>query len=72
METFIFTVAILFTTTTSVKTFNAFWNINSLGLVDDSKSARAVLKRMLNGLKLEVDTVESATDAIDYLDNAKI
>lgn len=38
-------------------------------IVDDSKSARAVLKRMLNGLKLEVDTVESASDAIDYLES---
>ena len=37
-------------------------------VVDDSKSARAVLKRMLNKLGLEVDTVESATDAIVYLE----
>jgi CheY-like chemotaxis protein len=36
-------------------------------VVDDSKSARAVLKRMLKELALEVDTVESAADAIDYL-----
>ena len=36
-------------------------------IVDDSKSARFVLKRMLNDLNLEVDTVESAIDAIDYL-----
>ncbi|MFV2005048.1 MAG: response regulator, partial [Gammaproteobacteria bacterium] len=36
-------------------------------IVDDSKSARLVLKRMLNDLNLEVDTVESATDAMDYL-----
>lgn len=36
-------------------------------IVDDSKSARFVLKRMLNDLDLEVDTVESAIDAIEYL-----
>jgi len=36
-------------------------------VVDDSKSARFALKRMLNTLKLEVDTVESAADAISYL-----
>ena len=36
-------------------------------IVDDSKSARFVLKRMLNDLNLEVDTVESAIDAIEYL-----
>jgi CheY-like chemotaxis protein len=38
-------------------------------IVDDSKSARAVLKRMLEGLSLEVDAVESADDAINYLKN---
>ncbi len=36
-------------------------------VVDDSKSARFALKRMLKTLKLEVDTVESAADAIKYL-----
>jgi len=36
-------------------------------VVDDSKSARFALKRMLNTLQLEVDTVESAADAISYL-----
>ncbi len=36
-------------------------------VVDDSKSARFALKRMLKTLKLEVDTVESAADAINYL-----
>jgi len=36
-------------------------------IVDDSKSARLVLKRLLNDLDLVVDTVESATDAMDYL-----
>jgi len=36
-------------------------------IVDDSKSARVVLKRMLEGLNLVVNTVESALDAIDYL-----
>jgi len=37
-------------------------------IVDDSKSARFALKRMLKALKLEVDTVESAVDAMTYLD----
>ena len=36
-------------------------------IVDDSKSARFVLKRMLEELDLEVDTVESAPDAMEYL-----
>lgn len=36
-------------------------------IVDDSKSARVVLKRMLEELDLVVNTVESASDAIDYL-----
>lgn len=36
-------------------------------IVDDSKSARLVLKRMLNDLDLEVDMVASAADAIEYL-----
>ena len=36
-------------------------------VVDDSKSARFALKRMLNALNLDVDTVESAADAISYL-----
>lgn len=36
-------------------------------IVDDSKSARTVLKRMLEELNLVVNTVESAVDAIDYL-----
>ena len=36
-------------------------------IVDDSKSARFALKRMLKELSLEVDTVESAADAIEYL-----
>lgn len=38
-------------------------------IVDDSKSARLVLKRMLIDLALNVDTVETAVDAIDYLVN---
>lgn len=36
-------------------------------IVDDSKSARFALKRMLDELNLEVDTVESAAEAIRYL-----
>ena len=36
-------------------------------IVDDSKSARVVLERMLIELALEVDSVESAVDALDYL-----
>ena len=38
-------------------------------IVDDSKSARVVLKRMLIELALNVDTVETAVDALDYLEN---
>ncbi len=36
-------------------------------IVDDSKSARLVLKRMLIEFALDVDTVESAIDALAYL-----
>ena len=36
-------------------------------IVDDSKSARVVLKRVLETHDLEVDTAESAEDALDYL-----
>jgi len=36
-------------------------------IVDDSKSARVVLKRMLEAHELNVDTVESAENALDYL-----
>ncbi len=36
-------------------------------IVDDSKSARVVLKRMLETYDLTVDTTESAEEALDYL-----
>src|SRR5450631_4954182 len=36
-------------------------------VVDDSKSARAFLTRILEGYELEVDGVESAEQAIEYL-----
>jgi len=36
-------------------------------IVDDSKSARVVLKRMLETHDLDVDTAESAEDALEYL-----
>ena len=36
-------------------------------VVDDSKTARVLLKRMLEDLDLIVDTTESADEAIDYL-----
>jgi CheY-like chemotaxis protein len=36
-------------------------------IVDDSKSARVVLKRMLEAHDLDVDTAESAESALDYL-----
>ena len=36
-------------------------------IVDDSRSARFVLKRMLETHELDVDTAESAEDALDYL-----
>jgi CheY-like chemotaxis protein len=38
-------------------------------IVDDSKSACLVLKRMLKEFALDVDTVESAIDALQYLEN---
>ena len=38
-------------------------------IVDDSKSACLVLKRMLKEFALEVDTVESAIDALQYLES---
>jgi CheY-like chemotaxis protein len=36
-------------------------------IVDDSKSARVVLKRLLESHELDVDTAESAEAALDYL-----
>ena len=43
---------------------------NRLALVvDDSKSARVTLKRMLEQHNMEVDTLESAPEALDYLSN---
>ena len=36
-------------------------------IVDDSKSARVVLKRMLETHELDVDTAESAEGALEYL-----
>jgi CheY-like chemotaxis protein len=36
-------------------------------IVDDSKSARVVLARMLEKYGMQVDTIESAEDAIEYL-----
>ena len=36
-------------------------------IVDDSKTARVVLKRMLESHELAVDTAESAESALDYL-----
>ncbi len=36
-------------------------------IVDDSKSARVVLERMLIELALDVDSVETAVDALEYL-----
>ena len=36
-------------------------------IVDDSKTARVVLKRMLEAHELDVDTAESAESALDYL-----
>jgi len=38
-------------------------------IVDDSKSARVVLKRMLETHELDVDTAESAEDALVYLND---
>jgi len=36
-------------------------------VVDDSKAARLILRKMLQGLGMIVDTAESAEDALDYL-----
>ena len=36
-------------------------------VVDDSKSARLMLRKMLQGFSLTVDTVDSAEEALDYL-----
>lgn len=36
-------------------------------VVDDSKSARLMLRKMLQGFGLTVDTVDSAEEALDYL-----
>jgi CheY-like chemotaxis protein len=38
-------------------------------IVDDSRSARVVLKRVLETHELNVDTAESAEDALDYLND---
>ncbi|MEE9423129.1 MAG: response regulator [Gammaproteobacteria bacterium] len=40
-------------------------------VVDDSKSARVVLRRMLEKHAISVDTAESASDAFDYLDRRR-
>jgi CheY-like chemotaxis protein len=40
-------------------------------VVDDSKSARVVLRRMLEKHDISVDTAESASDAFDYLDRRR-
>ena len=38
-------------------------------VVDDSKSARVILSRMLEKYDIEVDMAESAEQAIEYLNN---
>ena len=38
-------------------------------IVDDSRSARVVLKKVLETHELDVDTAESAEDALDYLND---
>ena len=38
-------------------------------VVDDSKTARVTLKRMLEQQNLDVDTLESAQEALDYLES---
>src|SRR5690606_19592963 len=40
-------------------------------IVDDSRSARVILSRMLEGYGLEVDTSESAEAALEYLRQAR-
>src|ERR1700744_5449153 len=39
-------------------------------VVDDSKSARVILSRMLEKYDIEVDMAESAEQAIEYLNHA--
>ncbi|HCB14545.1 MAG TPA: response regulator, partial [Gammaproteobacteria bacterium] len=36
-------------------------------VVDDSKSARLMLRKMLQGFGMTVDTAESAEEALNYL-----
>jgi CheY-like chemotaxis protein len=40
-------------------------------IVDDSRSARVILSRMLEGYGLEIDAAESAEQALEYLKTAK-
>jgi CheY-like chemotaxis protein len=40
-------------------------------VVDDSRSARVILSRMLEGYGLEIDAAESAEQALEYLKEAK-
>jgi CheY-like chemotaxis protein len=40
-------------------------------IVDDSRSARVILSRMLEGYGLEIDAAESAEQALEYLKSAK-
>lgn len=40
-------------------------------IVDDSRSARVILGRMLEGFGLQADSVESAEQAFDYLRNSR-
>jgi len=47
--------------------FEGCWVSKTALIVDDSRSARVVLKKMLETHALAVDTVESAEDALAYL-----
>lgn len=40
-------------------------------IVDDSRSARVILSRMLEGYGLQIDAVESAEEALEYLKHGK-
>ena len=41
--------------------------VRNVLVVDDSKSARLMLRKMLQGFGLTVDTVDSAEEALSYL-----
>jgi CheY-like chemotaxis protein len=53
-----------------LKTYNDMSAKRAL-IVDDSRSARVILSRMLEGYGLEIDATESAEQALEYLKESK-